>query len=1039
MYLHSMTLQAIGPFAGQHTIDFARLSASGLFLLEGPTGAGKSTVIDAVTFALYGKVASEAASEDRLRSAFASPTVESFVELVFETPSGVYRVRRTPEFQRPKKRGEGTTTQQASVSLWRLVGTPEGGELDIAESMRSVGIDHIDQIAAVGELLSTRLDEAGSEIRRIVGLDRVQFVQTVVLPQGEFARFLRANPEDRGKLLHKVFGTEVFDAIAARLADRRKAAAHHVEAARVALVGAVEHFVGSSGIDDEQAVALRAAVEALAHDPDGLQQRVRTIVTDMAASVVSFAEQEATAHDLLGGARGRVEEAERALAAARRRTELSDRATSLAADEPRIELLRERLAAHDRAATVAALGDGAHAAAAAADAAAEMCATVRAGLPEHVAEAEPAAWSQWQSDIASASVRLARLRVIGAGITGREQQVTDGRKDLDRDVEERGRMVADLADRPAARSAMEAALRQLAVTASGASGAAEKLVRARAVDAAARSVVTLEVESAAALAALTDAAECAEAAVAAEAQLRTARIAGMAGVLAESLVAGRPCPVCGGTEHPVPARYGVGHVSAVDVADAERRRREAETALREAGVRAATVRERFDAERKVAGGLTADAAASAVIAAEELSARMERASAERDDVAHRLDEFDAETSALRDEMGLLSETIASRTVELADMERALTADREEIDAELAAAGPLLGGQLEPRAGDDPVAVLADALKDRAGQLTELVAAENAAQAARESAASRAVELAGAAARQGFESVDEALAAVLEPSDRVELEEDVAVFTAGWATVRAGLADLAGLPGLSIDVAEEAAALARDAANTADVVVRDATRRHGVIARTMESTSEAAHGIDSAVAGWEAARSVAAPVLRMASLASGTGSDNPGGLSLPTFVLVQRFQDVVAAANGRLAEMSSGRYELAHTESREAVRSRRTGLAMTVIDHVTGRPRDPRTLSGGETFYVSLCLALGLADVVTAESGGVELGTLFVDEGFGSLDPGTLDAVLLELGRLRAGGRVVGVVSHVDALKQSIAERIEVRPVHGGGSTLTVRA
>jgi exonuclease SbcC len=111
----------------------------------------------------------------------------------------------------------------------------------------------------------------------------------------------------------------------------------------------------------------------------------------------------------------------------------------------------------------------------------------------------------------------------------------------------------------------------------------------------------------------------------------------------------------------------------------------------------------------------------------------------------------------------------------------------------------------------------------------------------------------------------------------------------------------------------------------------------------------------------------------------------------------------------------------------------------VLDRTTEKPRDPRTLSGGETFYVSLCLALGMADVVTGEAGGIELGTLFVDEGFGSLDPETLDVVLAELGRLRAGGRVVGVVSHVEAMKQAVAERIEVRRRPDGSSTLTVVA
>jgi len=182
---------------------------------------------------------------------------------------------------------------------------------------------------------------------------------------------------------------------------------------------------------------------------------------------------------------------------------------------------------------------------------------------------------------------------------------------------------------------------------------------------------------------------------------------------------------------------------------------------------------------------------------------------------------------------------------------------------------------------------------------------------------------------------------------------------------------------------------------------------------------------------------AAPVVRLANLAAGAG-DNAKGLTLGTFVLMRRFEDVIAAANGRLLVMSDGRYELARSDEKEDVRGR-TGLAMRVVDHVNDAARDPRTLSGGETFYVSLSLALGLADVVTAEAGGIDLGTLFVDEGFGSLDPHVLDQVLAELGRLRAGGRVVGVVSHVEALKQAIADRIEVRPLQDGTSTLAVRA
>ncbi|NKY10033.1 AAA family ATPase, partial [Cellulomonas hominis] len=246
MRLHTLTMQAVGPFAGRYTVDFAALSAGGLFLLEGPTGAGKSTVIDAVVFALYGKVASAAASEDRLRSAFAGEDVETVVDLVFETGSGVYRVRRTPAFDRPKRRGTGTVRQQATVKLWRLTAAPE----------------HPDD--GEGELLSTRLDEAGAELTRVVGLDRAQFVQTMVLPQGEFAAFLRADPEQRRGLLQRIFGTEVYERVQHRLDELRRDAQRAVADARTRVQECAARFAGASGADEDGVAALR---EAAAEDP----------------------------------------------------------------------------------------------------------------------------------------------------------------------------------------------------------------------------------------------------------------------------------------------------------------------------------------------------------------------------------------------------------------------------------------------------------------------------------------------------------------------------------------------------------------------------------------------------------------------------------------------------------------------------------------------------------------------------------------------------------------------------------------------------
>ncbi|TGY77078.1 AAA family ATPase, partial [Cellulomonas shaoxiangyii] len=330
MHLRSLTVQAIGPFADRHTVDFAALGAAGLFLLEGPTGAGKSTLIDAVVFALYGKVAGADASDERLRSAYAAPDVESVVDLVLEVPSGVYRVRRTPAYQRAKRRGAGTTTAQASARLWRLP----------ADVDCTGGPDALD---TVGELVSTRLDEVGLELQRVVGLDRAQFVQTIVLPQGEFARFLRANPEDRRGLLQKIFGTAVYEQVQQRLAQLRREADRAVEDARSRLQGASAHLVGACGLDADAADTLRAeltaAAEATSTGAEGPAAHAAAAVDAVVARLTAAATR-LTAESAAAGAtwdRAR-QGCDDAVATAR----LLTRRTELRADLARLEDARPR-------------------------------------------------------------------------------------------------------------------------------------------------------------------------------------------------------------------------------------------------------------------------------------------------------------------------------------------------------------------------------------------------------------------------------------------------------------------------------------------------------------------------------------------------------------------------------------------------------------------------------------------------------------------------------------------------------------------------
>jgi exonuclease SbcC len=308
----------------------------------------------------------------------------------------------------------------------------------------------------------------------------------------------------------------------------------------------------------------------------------------------------------------------------------------------------------------------------------------------------------------------------------------------------------------------------------------------------------------------------------------------------------------------------------------------------------------------------------------------------------------------------------------------------------------------------------------------------------ETQATAAAAATAALNKAGFRDTDAARKAALDTAEADLIEQQVQQQRADLGAVEARLAEgdlaelKADLPAL-VTAAEAAAARALQAAESAAEASATATRA----AQTTTKVESAGAAVKTNAAAYTKDLGQSAPVVRVAALTSG-GTGNLTGVDLATYVLLRRFQDVVAAANDRLGPMSSGRYLLEHSKTKEKTRERRTGLALRVLDNRTGQARDPRSLSGGETFYVSLSLALGLADVVTAEAGGIGLETLFIDEGFGALDQDVLDAVMTQLGKLKAGGRTIGLVSHVEALKQIVPTRIEVRPKPAAGSALTIR-
>jgi DNA repair protein SbcC/Rad50 len=994
MRLGRLEVTAFGPYAATQRIDFGQLSSSGLFLLEGPTGAGKTTILDAITFALYGGLAGTGAAEDRLRSHFAPPDTEPSVTLEFAVAAVAYRVSRVPEHQRPKKRGEGFTTEAARVHLERREGD------------RWVS-------------LTANKAEAGELITELIGLNRAQFTQVMLLPQGEFARFLRAADDERRVLLSRLFGTELYDRVTGWL-DQQRAAVQRLRAeAGAAIDAAVSATAEAAGLDEqpraelvglpraEQATRLKQLDVDLVHSADISAAGLEVATADVAKALAAAerTRQQAALMSRLIGATGKLRDHQLTQPEHQRRAAALSAARLAGPVRPLLAALAdaEAVVAEAEAGLRALVSDpdpdllagrGGAAQARAADAARHDAATLH-----RLAEQE--------QELPSQDDHLARLAEAAGESATRVENLNRARSELPGLIETLERDLALARDMVSGLDAARA--RQQTVLAQQA--AATELAELRPLLAAAQSAVRAAVD--------THQARVDEHQAAVD-----TRLAGMAAELAAGLAAGEACPVCGSAEHPAKAAPAADAVTADDVAAAAARRDAAQ-------------RVRDEAARRRDALAREEAAAAATAAGRELA----ELDAEAAQLAGAIDAAQAAGQAAGQLAGELARRRAEQErlgTELLEASRAAAEAQGERDTTRAALDALRA-ELVAAAGDYPsVAARRRALLDTAEQSAALAGALDGLAAAVAAGASARRRAEQEALAGGFGSLDAARSAVLGPDQLAALGAEVAEWTATLAalTAAAHADELAGLdPGQAADVhaAAESASAELDRARAAEQEVRAA--RDAAESKVRRLRLRLAE-VDRAEQRFDRLAEETAPVISLAGLAK--GMEGHRRVALTTYVLRHWFGQVVAAANVRLAAMSSGRYELRRTDEAGS-RRERAGLTLAVIDRHTGTERSPRSLSGGETFYTSLALALGLADVVKAEAGGVDLDTLFIDEGFGALDTDTLDQVMAVIDELRDRGRVVGIVSHVADLKDRVPERLEVRRLPDGSSAVRVIA
>ena len=1159
----TLTITAFGPFANTQVVDFTSLGERTMFLIEGPIGSGKTSILDAICFALFGVSSGDEREGPDLRSQHAEPG--RLTEVIFEFELGAgrgarrYRVKRAPAQSRPPQRGSGALVPiGATATLW--------------------------EITANGPVIATdrgRISDIDEKIVQLLGVSADQFRQVIILPQGKFREFLAADSTARKDVLEKLFGTEIYRRIENQLLEAEKAARQTFLTAErnlyvILAPRSVETVAELSELRDRQAelaVVRRAEADAataqatLAGAALAAGTAAVTLLSDRDAAVAAVTELE-TGLPVHEENKGRLDAGRRALpvksvdeqvasARTRRDTALQELVASRAAADASREVLEAarallevevaRRPERDRAvANVQELERlGAEVA---------TLETRRASLVEAqtaattandavtAAEAANSAAAQALEDLLArigtlreGAARLDGARAVAEGIDRQVQARADleaNRAKLATAVTARAAAEAKATHATEARSALEARIGDLRAISARQEGAALRVTFAETrlkscqnLDADREALAVAEAARDRAVASHATTVTSLEAARTHRDETFHAWTAGLAGRLATNLAEGEACPVCGSDHHPVLATVADGaptdeDLDAADIAltsaaDAERRAAEAVAACQaevhalEGRVATATETLGDDATVPLAElqgrkaqadselGAIADATAELAGADPLLNAAN---SAERDATeaatASRtaVDQLEGTVSAAITTLG------ADATVPLADLQgRKAQADADlhaatqattdladatgreptvrraadeasahALQAREAAAQAqsaldvartrveVASGGIPPElstiealvtarhAADSLVATLEAAFNTASSRERDAHSAHINADAAvaaavavhrnREAELEQAVAgLAQAVQRAGFGSVESWREALLEPAILDDLQARVEAFESERVRVTAHATRATNAAAGVIAPDMEALRLAEATAREASRVATGNAAIAETVARELVGDVTRAENADRAVTE---ARSRYERVSRLASLARGQTADNSVGyrISFQSWVLARFLDDVLKAATRRLLKVSLGRYEVRRRGGATNKRAQ-SGLEIEILDRYTNQARDARTLSGGEGFQASLSLAFGLSDVVQQHMGGVHLDCIFVDEGFGSLDPEALENALQMLIELQQGGRLVGIISHVGDLRQHIDARLTLTKT-ANGSTAT---
>ena len=928
-----LTLSAFGPYAAETTLDLEKLGKGGLYLITGDTGAGKTTLFDAITYALYDHSSSGIREGSMLRCKYADDKTPTFVELEFEVHGVRYTVRRNPEYQRPKARGEGMTTEKADATLTYPDDRPP----------------------------VTKAKDVTAAVQEIIGLDYNQFSQIVLIAQGQFTKLLNASTEERSRIFRKLFRTQRY----AQLQERLQAEASALNQQRTAQNAKLDSLLGGLQFspEDPDAEALRALCAQTVPETalallDALTARQAAALEEAGTALQATEAQLDTVQQQLGAA----------AQAQRLAQQLAARQAELAAAKPTLDAAR---AEADRHAGDAAQLDALTAQVTQAQSALAAYDTLDA-LCRQQTEARDAA----RLAAAQAHKRRTQLDSLNAALAAAETELA-ALADADTRLLALQNRSAQLTQRGEALAKLEQRLADCQRQAKAAHKAQENYRAAAAAQDEAR--------------ARRDA-------------LERAFLDAQAGLLAESLVEGAPCPVCGSTHHP--ARALLPHTAPTQ-AQVEAARQAAAEADRQAQ--------------------NASAAAQSALAA----ANEAKTSLRRDAETLLPERFTAPEGTVPLTFALMTNVLAEENAALQTAQTDCKAQCRQAEADCRRKAQLEADR-QAKTRQRPTLEQAAAEADRSaaaqnasadaleGQIAERRAALPYSRRADAQAALDKLEADRSTLRTGMDTAQRKL----KQAEQTVAAAEAAV-EALTAQQTAAQKELPARSAEELTAQQTELTAARETLRSREKQLSAQLLPNRKTAAQYRAAAEARQTLESR---WQW-------VSALAATAGGTLTSKQK-IKLEAYIQMNYLDRILRYANTRLMQMTAGQYELERIGA-ENQRSQ-SGLDLGVIDHYNGTRRSVKTLSGGESFKASLALALGLSDEVQSSAGGIRLDTLFLDEGFGSLDEESLELAIRVLSGLTEGDRLVGIISHVGALKDRIDRQVVVHKARTGGSTVELR-